>query len=199
MRGSVSWLGIYYSLLLPDKSWCGLVKLSFNPFSRYITLSPLPPSAHLPPPALTSHRPPHVMATILPTTGADERTPLTAQNGYGTNHQTFGNRVSGIFKQEGQPSWLSSFRFFFFGSWLNVMLVFVPLSVISHHANWDAALRFSFSFIAIMPLAAVRPHVQTRLAKHLTVPWLLAIGYCDRTALPETRPDVIRPVERVVW
>ena len=60
------------------------------------------------------------------------------------------------FKAEGQPSWLSSFKFFFFGSWLNILLVFVPLSAVAHHLNWDAALRFGFSFVAIMPLAAVR-------------------------------------------
>jgi len=39
------------------------------------------------------------------------------------------------------------------------MLVFVPLSFLSHHLDWDAALRFSFSFIAIMPLAKVTSRV----------------------------------------
>lgn len=48
---------------------------------------------------------------------------------------------------------MQSFYFFIFGSWLNILLLFVPLSVISHHLNWDAALRFSFSFVAILPLA----------------------------------------------
>ncbi|PSR77635.1 hypothetical protein PHLCEN_2v7825 [Hermanssonia centrifuga] len=64
-------------------------------------------------------------------------------------------RVLDVLKAEGQPSWLSSFRFFLFGSWLNILLVFVPLSATAHYANWDAAFRFSFSFIAIMPLAAL--------------------------------------------
>ncbi|ESK90188.1 calcium:hydrogen antiporter [Moniliophthora roreri MCA 2997] len=54
---------------------------------------------------------------------------------------------------EGEPGYYESFRFFLFGSWLNILLLFVPLSIISHHLNWDAALRFSFSFIAIIPLA----------------------------------------------
>jgi Ca2+:H+ antiporter len=56
---------------------------------------------------------------------------------------------------EGEPSWSSSYRWFFFGSWLNWMLLFVPLSFISHILVWDAALRFSFSFFAILPLAKV--------------------------------------------
>ncbi|KIM55052.1 hypothetical protein SCLCIDRAFT_1221459 [Scleroderma citrinum Foug A] len=57
------------------------------------------------------------------------------------------------FKAEGEPSWIKSFSFFLFGSWFNILLLFVPLSVISHHLNWDAALRFTFSFVAIIPLA----------------------------------------------
>ncbi|KAK7693990.1 hypothetical protein QCA50_003566 [Cerrena zonata] len=53
------------------------------------------------------------------------------------------------------PSWLASLRFFLFGSWFNILLVFLPLSAVAHYLNWDAALRFSFSFIAIMPLASL--------------------------------------------
>lgn len=88
-----------------------------------------------------------------------DRTPLL-ENGHGVNVPTrrlsYKERIVSIFSvPEGQPGWIKSFRFFFFGSWLNIMLVFVPLSFISHHLNWDAALRFSFSFIAIMPLAKV--------------------------------------------
>ncbi|EEB98259.1 hypothetical protein MPER_02266, partial [Moniliophthora perniciosa FA553] len=58
-----------------------------------------------------------------------------------------------ISQAEGEAGYYESFRFFLFGSWLNILLLFVPLSIISHHMNWDAALRFSFSFIAIIPLA----------------------------------------------
>ncbi|KAF9246380.1 calcium proton exchanger [Melanogaster broomeanus] len=63
------------------------------------------------------------------------------------------HRVLHRFKAEGEPSWLSSYKFFFFSSWLNILLVFVPLSVLSHNLQWDAALRFTFSFVAIVPLA----------------------------------------------
>ena len=73
-----------------------------------------------------------------------------------------------------EPSWFQSYKFFFLSSWANLLLVFVPvsfftirnymllsrltsfqLSFISHLFNWDAALRFSLSFIAIMSLAKV--------------------------------------------
>lgn len=89
---------------------------------------------------------------------ADENEPLLGHpNGRATpeNPEPFSVRALRIIKAEGEPGWLHSFRFFLLGSWFNVLLVFVPLSFISHFLNWDAALRFSFSFIAIMPLAKV--------------------------------------------
>ena len=99
------------------------------------------PSPPTPPPAMSS---------------VTDRTPLL-ENGNGAHPpKPFFARLADSFAPEGQPSWLRSYKFFFFGSYLNVLLLFVPLSVISHFLDWDAALRFSFSFIAIMPLAAVR-------------------------------------------
>ncbi|CCM04421.1 uncharacterized protein FIBRA_06598 [Fibroporia radiculosa] len=92
------------------------------------------------------------MATIT------DRTPLL-ENGSGLSleprAQSFAHRMTVMLKAEGQPSWLASYRFFLFGSWVNVLLIFIPLSFASHVLNWDAALRFSFSFFAIMPLAAL--------------------------------------------
>jgi Ca2+:H+ antiporter len=70
-------------------------------------------------------------------------------------HKPFLLRVVAFFKAEGEPSWTDSYKYFWFGAWWNLLLIFVPLSFIAHHANWDAALRFVFSFIAIMPLAKV--------------------------------------------
>jgi len=64
-----------------------------------------------------------------------------------------GQRFSAFIKGEGQPGWFASFWWFFFGSWANILLLFVPLSAASHYANWDAAYRFTFSFLAIVPLA----------------------------------------------
>lgn len=88
-------------------------------------------------------------------------------NGHPNEHLPFATRVLETFKAEGEPSWAASYRFFFFGSWLNVLLVFVPLSFISHNLNWDAALRFAFSFIAIMPLAKVSRWLKFEAKKRL--------------------------------
>ncbi|EIW60262.1 calcium/proton exchanger [Trametes versicolor FP-101664 SS1] len=84
-----------------------------------------------------------------------DRTPLL-ENGNGAEPpKPFFRRFADTLSAEGQPSWLQSYKFFFFGSYLNVLLVFIPLSFFSHFLNWDAALRFGFSFVAIMPLAAL--------------------------------------------
>lgn len=84
-----------------------------------------------------------------------DRTPLL-ENGNGAQPpKPFFARLADSLSTEGQPSWLHSYKFFIFGSYLNILLVFVPLSIISHNLHWDAALRFGFSFIAIMPLAAM--------------------------------------------
>ncbi|KAF4615498.1 hypothetical protein D9613_002742 [Agrocybe pediades] len=74
-------------------------------------------------------------------------------NGSGTHPTSFVHKVSAFLKAEGEPGWVESYKWFLFNSYFNVLLVFVPLSVISHHLNWDAAFRFTFSFLAIMPLA----------------------------------------------
>ena len=70
--------------------------------------------------------------------------------------RSFAQKATAFFKAEGEPGWIASYKHFLLGSWLNVLLIFIPLSFISHHLNWDAALRFVFSFIAIVPLAKVR-------------------------------------------
>lgn len=62
-----------------------------------------------------------------------------------------------LVKAEGEPSWLDSYRWFIFGSWLNLLLLLVPVAAAAHYLDWDAPLRFGFSFVAIVPLAKVRP------------------------------------------
>ncbi|TFK76206.1 calcium proton exchanger [Pluteus cervinus] len=52
-----------------------------------------------------------------------------------------------------EPSYLDSAKFFFLGSWFNVLLVFVPLSLLAEYLGFDGGKRFCFSFLAIMPLA----------------------------------------------
>ena len=60
---------------------------------------------------------------------------------------------------EGEPSWLDSYRWLVFSSWLNLLLPLVPVAAAAHYLNWDAPLRFGFSFVAIIPLAKVHAPV----------------------------------------
>lgn len=89
-----------------------------------------------------------------------DRTPLLENGGeHGhdlENRQPFARRALALIKGDGEPTWASSYKYFWFGAWLNVFLIFIPLSFIAHHLHWDAGLRFTFSFIAICPLAKVR-------------------------------------------
>jgi Ca2+:H+ antiporter len=88
-------------------------------------------------------------------TSTTDRTPLL-ENGSGlVSRRSFRNRFFDFFRADGEPSWAASYKFFVFGSWWNISLLFVPLSIIAHELNWDAALRFLFSFCAIIPLAKV--------------------------------------------
>jgi hypothetical protein len=87
-----------------------------------------------------------------------ERDPLIAGGSNGNHsHRRGGSlaKLQSVLAAQGQPSYVASFKWFLFDSWWNVLLVFIPLSFVAHHLNWDAALRFSFSFFAIMPLARV--------------------------------------------
>lgn len=90
-----------------------------------------------------------------------ETSPLLNGNGSARSSISAGQGAENRKAEPSQPTWLASLWFFLFGSWFNVLLVFLPLSAAAHYLNWDAALRFSFSFIAIMPLASVS--LDTRL------------------------------------
>jgi Ca2+:H+ antiporter len=96
---------------------------------------------------------------------AREETPLLENGGEPT--APFLERLREFFSGEDQPTWAESFGFFFFGTWFNVLLVFVPLSFLSHHLHWDAALRFSFSFFAIVPLAKLLAEATDQLSTKL--------------------------------
>src|SRR6267154_3686048 len=85
---------------------------------------------------------------------AHATSPLLENGGHHT-HLPFTHGAVGFLKGEGEPSWAKSFKYFIFGTWFNILLVFIPLSFIAHNLDWDAGLRFSFSFMAIVPLAKV--------------------------------------------
>lgn len=80
-----------------------------------------------------------------------ETSPLLGNND--SRPECWSRRILRAIKADGEPSWTESFKFFLLGSWANVLLLFIPLSILSHNLHWDAALRFVFSFVAIIPLA----------------------------------------------
>jgi len=86
----------------------------------------------------------------LPTS---ETTPLLPNGGQSPDERSFVQWFLDFAKGEGEPSWATSFYWFFFGNYLNLLTIFIPLSFVSHNLNWDAAYCFTFSFIAIVPLA----------------------------------------------
>ncbi|KAG0705145.1 Sodium/calcium exchanger protein-domain-containing protein [Suillus ampliporus] len=91
------------------------------------------------------------------------------ENGGRTGHTKlpFTRRAVSFFKGEGEPSWAESFTFFMFGTWFNILLVFIPLSFISHYLDWDAGLIFLFSFMAIVPLAKLLGEATDQLSVRL--------------------------------
>ncbi|KAG8820627.1 hypothetical protein FRC19_008718 [Serendipita sp. 401] len=99
-----------------------------------------------------------------------ERQPLLGHvNGAHSHHNREGSfaKFKALLLARGQPSYLSSFKWFLFDSWWNILLAFIPLSFIAHHLNWDAAYRFSFSFFAIMPLARLLGEATDQLSIEL--------------------------------
>ncbi|KAF9513028.1 hypothetical protein BS47DRAFT_1329887 [Hydnum rufescens UP504] len=81
-----------------------------------------------------------------------ESSPLLHGNVSETNSTTPMSPFIARLYGENEPSWIRSMKFFL-GSWINILLLFIPLSGMAHYLVWDAGLRFLFSFIAIIPLA----------------------------------------------
>ncbi|KAG1741113.1 calcium proton exchanger [Suillus lakei] len=97
----------------------------------------------------------------------------------GHRNLPFTRRVINFIKGEGEPSWADSFKFFIFGTWFNILLVFIPLSFISHNMHWNAGLVFLFSFMAIMPLAKLLGEATDQLSVKLgeTMSGLLSASF----------------------
>ncbi|TPX72654.1 hypothetical protein SpCBS45565_g00225 [Spizellomyces sp. 'palustris'] len=51
------------------------------------------------------------------------------------------------------PSWSTSLRYIFLSNWINILLVFCPLGIISALWGWPDALTFAFNFMALLPMA----------------------------------------------
>ncbi|KAJ7633061.1 Sodium/calcium exchanger protein-domain-containing protein [Roridomyces roridus] len=99
---------------------------------------------------------------------SSETAPLLPNaNGNGSTSPTLVHRVKALIAAEGEPSWGKSYRYFLLESYLNLLLLFIPLSMVAHYSNWDAALRFSFSFIAIIPLAKLLGEATDQMSSKL--------------------------------
>ena len=53
------------------------------------------------------------------------------------------------------------------GSWVNLLLVFVPFGVVAHFAKWNATVIFFLNFLGMIPLASVLGDATECLADHL--------------------------------
>lgn len=69
--------------------------------------------------------------------------------------QSYPSGNSMLHPPEGRPTIVSSFYWLMTNSWLNLLLVFVPLGIVAEKMKWDAVWIFSLNFLAIMPLAKV--------------------------------------------
>ncbi|KAG2147283.1 Sodium/calcium exchanger protein-domain-containing protein [Suillus cothurnatus] len=97
-----------------------------------------------------------------------ETSPLLKNGGYSAHrYPPLTRRIVDFMRGEDEPSWAESFNFFIFGTWLNILLVFIPLSFISHVMDWDAGLIFLFSLMAIVPLAKLLGEATDQLSNEL--------------------------------
>ncbi|PWO00466.1 putative VCX1-vacuolar Ca++/H+ exchanger [Tilletiopsis washingtonensis] len=76
-----------------------------------------------------------------------ERTPLTQQISNALPSHRGGSG------HDAQPSFVGSLWWLLTSSWLNLLLVFVPLGFAAEHLHWGTAAIFGINFLAIVPLA----------------------------------------------
>lgn len=96
-----------------------------------------------------------------------ETQPLLANGNGHSRHTSFIQQVSEVFAAEGEPGWIASTKFILLSSWFNILLVFIPLAFIAEKLEWDAGLRFAFSFIGIIPLAKLLGEATEQLSMRL--------------------------------
>jgi Ca2+:H+ antiporter len=73
----------------------------------------------------------------------------------------------------------------FESSYVNILLVFLPLGIIAGALNWNAVLVFVFNFLAIMPLASLLSFATEELSKKVgqTIGGLLNATFGNATEL----------------
>eukprot|EP01083_Nonionella_stella_P055745 146935_1 len=53
------------------------------------------------------------------------------------------------------------------GAWVNLLLLFIPLSIASHYLEWGAPTVFFLNFIGMIPLASILGDATECVASHL--------------------------------
>ena len=101
--------------------------------------------------------------------GSDSRTPLLGENR---------SRIQ-------QSSALHILHKILFSNYVNVLLVFLPLGIVSGAIGWSAPVTFVFNFLAIMALASVLSFATEELSKEVgqTIGGLLNASFGNATEL----------------
>ncbi|KAL7410452.1 Sodium/calcium exchanger protein-domain-containing protein [Mrakia frigida] len=78
--------------------------------------------------------------------------------------QNFSELVTPQRKLAKAPTYTSSFKAAFLSSWINVLLIFIPVSWAAHFAGLNDTVTFIFAFLAIIPLASLLSFATEELA-----------------------------------
>ncbi|TDL20377.1 hypothetical protein BD410DRAFT_790844 [Rickenella mellea] len=98
-----------------------------------------------------SHLPTHVFHTEKPLQKSHHGIDVDGDGGL---HVDRVHRMWDRFRGKGRKkvSWITSMRNLMFSSYINVLIVFIPLAWIGHFLKWSPGLVFAFCFLSIMPL-----------------------------------------------
>lgn len=69
-------------------------------------------------------------------------------------------------KAKQQFTFMGQIRATLFNSWINVLLIMIPVGIAVHYAKLDPVAIFAINFIAIVPLAAMLSYATEEIALH---------------------------------
>ncbi|CAD6898655.1 unnamed protein product [Tilletia controversa] len=94
------------------------------------------------------------------------------------------------------PTFAKSFWWLFTSSWLNVLMVPIPLSVLAEHLHWGALIIFVFNFLALVPLAKLLGDCTEQVSIKLgpTLSALANVTFGDSFAPPSYEPPRQAPM-----
>lgn len=75
----------------------------------------------------------------------------------------------------GRPTWtrienssaMNKIKHILTSSYVNILLIFVPLGILAYHLNWGSTAVFLLNFLAIIPLAALLGYATEEIAVHV--------------------------------